>query len=99
MAGAFWFAGVVSLLGLLVALVLLIGVHKESGKLVMIWVYVQLGVLALLLIGSIIVIIDLFSIGAVLFLIAFLALNLYFIVVVRSYALDLKSGAAGNNPS
>jgi len=65
----------------------------------MAWVYVQVVLLLLNLIAMILILIELFHIFVLIVALVNILLNIYFIVVIRSYAIDLKSSGSGNNPS
>jgi len=93
---ALWFDVIVFILLTIVAVLLLNGIRTNTAKQIWVWVYVALGLAVLQLIGAIVVVV---SLGEITFLIAGLvvfALEIYFVVVVRSYAFEVESGGGGN---
>jgi len=95
--GILWFSAVVYVIQLIAACLLIHGTRTENASLVRVWVYVQAVVTILQVISLIIVAVSAFSIGGIISGLIVIGLCIYFIVVVRSYALELESG--GGNPA
>jgi len=95
--GILWFSAVVYVIQLIAACLLIHGTRTENASLVRVWVYVQAVVTILQVISLIIVAVSAFTIGGIISGLIMIGLCIYFIVVVRSYALELESG--GGNPA
>jgi len=92
-----WGAVIVSVIMLIVAIFLMHGVRTEQPRLIWIWVYTQI---VLTVLTTILLIVG--AVGTLNFVglvagLLIVGLIIYFILVVRSYAIELEGGAGGGN--
>ncbi|KAK7081163.1 hypothetical protein SK128_007558 [Halocaridina rubra] len=84
-----WGSFVVEMVGVLIALCLVIGANKENTRLLWLWVYVSTVMLFLAIILAIVITIQVGYYSILIFVTIAAALQVYYIVVVRSYAIVL----------
>jgi len=95
---ALWYGAVVQIVMLIAAILLVHGARTEQASLVRVWVYIQSVITILQVINLVIVVITSFTIGNLISALLTIALCIYFIIVVRSYAIELENGGA-NSPA
>jgi len=91
-----WFNAVISIIMLVIAIFLMHGVRTENPRLIWIWVYTQIVLVILTLIGLIIGVIGTLNIIGLIIGLVIIGFFVYFILVVRSYAIELEGGSTGN---
>lgn len=92
-----WFNVIVNVLVLIVAILLLHGVRKEKPRLVRIWVYVEIVLVVLILISTIVLFVRSGDWSGLFVGLINVGVMVYFLLVVRSYAIQLESGGGAAN--
>lgn len=87
-----WGTVIISVIILIISILLMYGIKTEKTRFIWIWVYTQMVMTILWLILLIVAMIGTFNIVGLLIGLITAAFFIYFILVVRSYAIELESG-------